>query len=70
MLPPLTIRSCSAFLKIPSMKKTKGKIAAAVGKIPYLSVEGIKEKTLPLSAFSGLRGVVGSEQENFQDKLE
>lgn len=28
----------------PQYEKTKGKIAAAVGKIPYLSVEGIKEK--------------------------
>ena len=30
-------------------------------------MEGIKEKILPLSAFSGLRGVVGSEQEKFRD---
>ena len=44
----------------PQYEKTKGKIAAAVGKIPYLSVDGIKEKNTALSAFFGLRGVVGN----------
>jgi len=44
----------------PQYEKTKEKIAAAVGKSLFLSVEGIKEKILPLSAYSGLRGVVGN----------
>ena len=47
----------------PQYEKAKGKIAAAVGTILFLSVEGIKEKILPLSAFSGLRGVVGNKGE-------
>ena len=34
----------SGVLFVAYYEKTKGKIAAAVGKIPYLSVEGIKEK--------------------------
>lgn len=53
-------RSCLAFLKIPSMKKQKGKLPPQLAKSLTYPWRVSKKKILPLSAFFGLRGVVGN----------
>jgi hypothetical protein len=52
------------------MKKQKGKLPPQLAKSFSYPWRVSKKKILPLSAYSGLRGVVGSEQENFQDMPE
>ncbi|EDS12316.1 hypothetical protein HMPREF9474_04624 [ [[Clostridium] symbiosum WAL-14163] len=49
-----------AFLKIPSMKKQKGKLPPQLAKSLTYPWRVSKKKILPLSAFFGLRGVVGN----------
>ncbi|WP_308681218.1 hypothetical protein [Stomatobaculum longum] len=52
-----------AFLKIPSMKKQKGKLPPQLAKSLTYPWRVSKKKILPLSAYSGLRGVVGNRGE-------